>query len=1096
MSIDPSSEVMGSKALASAQASANEIKAFLAKRRGDMRRVKSNLTAESGLGSLQRRALESIRAEKIREFNEVLERTPVAITRPRDFESLEPYPHPSPVLTQTGGGWALSAVLARAFEDAAQVVRSNSNRPTKKSLTDRLFRDVEGTQLRDVQGSVDTMSRIVALLTQEITRVDKKAGRVATGRQGDAHALREKAEDDLTTMLSAHADVQACLPAPALPWANEAWGEWRPRQSQAEVFAGFLRPRHDTELGENGDFGSDVVLPLLVRPMFGLHLVGKERNRHTTQQLVRALLLRTFAAHAPGTLHLTVFDPIGLGRSVSPLLEFAEYDQELLGGKIWSNASDFKVKLAELTAHVELVVQKFLRSDYGSLSEFNAAAGEVATPYRLLVAFDFPTHFDQESFNELRRIVETGPRCGVGTLLVTNGDEPLPHGVALGALPTTMTRINMEAPFSYKGPNGYELLCDLEPDSDQTLPSALLDRIIECIGAQAQAGNDRSVEFDKLLGLFNGVALRGIKPGLPKLSARLDPADATTWWTQSTTKGVTAPIGQAGARDVAAVTFDSSNHAGALLVGRPGSGKSTLLHAFIGAATLLYSPEELELHLIDFKEGVEFKAYATNALPHARSVAIESDREFGLSVLQAMQAELDWRAALLRDSEGSHTSLEALRTKSGARIPRIVLLFDEFQVLFARNDKLGAEAAALLESLIRQGRGFGIHILLASQSLSGLDALGSHVPQLLPVRILLPASEADALRVLGEGNTAGSLLLQAGDGVLNTAAGSVEANQPFRGAVLSEERRAELLPRLRELADEAGFLRRPVVFEGNNPLRAEDTPPERFVDEIRGTPGRALRIRFGAPMAISGSADIDLRREAGANALLVARDGTSGSPVGDISSAALPHAVAANVIASAVAAQAQVEVADFLPIDDGLEETLAPYQGNARVSIHRRRQVADLLGRVGDVVRERVDADDVGAQALLLVLFGLHRARDFDTESVDFDPENDLASRLTAIVRDGPEVGVHVFVWCETLATLRRRVDSSITRECCWRLAGRMSADDSDSFIGVDTANGLREQQIVVVNEDIGRFQRCTSLSQPSARWVHDLLSAVRPQKG
>ena len=71
------------------------------------------------------------------------------------------------------------------------------------------------------------------------------------------------------------------------------------------------------------------------------------------------------------------------------------------------------------------------------------------------------------------------------------------------------------------------------------------------------------------------------------------------------------------------MTFDSSDHSGALLVGRPGSGKSTLLHTFIAGITTLYGPEELELHLVDFKEGVEFKVYAANGLPHPRSIAIE-----------------------------------------------------------------------------------------------------------------------------------------------------------------------------------------------------------------------------------------------------------------------------------------------------------------------------------------------------------------------------------------------------------------------------------------------------------------------------------------
>ena len=65
---------------------------------------------------------------------------------------------------------------------------------------------------------------------------------------------------------------------------------------------------------------------------------------------------------------------------------------------------------------------------------------------------------------------------------------------------------------------------------------------------------------------------------------------------------------------------------------------------------LRYSPDEVELYLIDFKKGVEFKAYATHELPHARVIAIESEREFGLSVLQRLDAELRTRGDLFRDA--------------------------------------------------------------------------------------------------------------------------------------------------------------------------------------------------------------------------------------------------------------------------------------------------------------------------------------------------------------------------------------------------------------------------------------------------------------
>ena len=201
-------------------------------------------------------------------------------------------------------------------------------------------------------------------------------------------------------------------------------------------------------------------------------------------------------------------------------------------------------------------------------------------------------------------------------------------------------------------------------------------------------------------------------------------------------------------------------------------------------------------------------------------------------------------------------------------------MFDEFQVLFARNDKLGLAAASTLETIIRQGRGFGIHVLLGSQSLSGLDALGGHVPQLLPVRILLPASDTDARKVLGDGNEAGQYLTSHGEGILNASGGAVEANERFKGALLSEPERIARLRQLRQRADAIGFHRHPTVFEGNASVQLNSLNPESFRASILdpAVPGgsarrggrNAVRLKAGVPMTTAATSDIELRREAGA----------------------------------------------------------------------------------------------------------------------------------------------------------------------------------------------------------------------------------------
>src|SRR5205807_2294376 len=134
-------------------------------------------------------------------------------------------------------------------------------------------------------------------------------------------------------------------------------------------------------------------------------------------------------------------------------------------------------------------------------------------------------------------------------------------------------------------------------------------------------------------------------------------------------------------------------------------------HALITNLALHYGPDEVELYLIDFKKGVEFKTYATHALPHARVVAVESEREFGLSVLQRLDVELKRRGDLFRAAGVQDIASFRENAERGARnaerevrsaLPRILLIVDEFQEFFVEDDRVSQDSALLLDRLVRQ----------------------------------------------------------------------------------------------------------------------------------------------------------------------------------------------------------------------------------------------------------------------------------------------------------------------------------------------------------------------------------------------------------
>ena len=236
-----------------------------------------------------------------------------------------------------------------------------------------------------------------------------------------------------------------------------------------------------------------------------------------------------------------------------------------------------------------------------------------------------------------------------------------------------------------------------------------------------------------------------------------------------------------------------------LIAGKTGSGKSTLLHAVITNAALMYSPKELELYLIDFKKGVEFKTYAHHGLPHARVIAVESEREFGLSVLQRLDVELKRRGDLYRDHGAQDVA--SYRKNTGEYLPRILLLVDEFQEFFIEDDKVAQECALLLDRLVRQGRAFGVHVILGSQSLGGAYSLPRTTVAQMAIRIALQCSEADSHLILSEDNAAARLLTRPGEAIYNDANGMIEGNHIFQVVWLPDANREEYLKDLQGPGD-------------------------------------------------------------------------------------------------------------------------------------------------------------------------------------------------------------------------------------------------------------------------------------------------------
>ncbi len=215
------------------------------------------------------------------------------------------------------------------------------------------------------------------------------------------------------------------------------------------------------------------------------------------------------------------------------------------------------------------------------------------------------------------------------------------------------------------------------------------------------------------------------------------------FWTESSQFKVSVPVGwDINHKEVCFEIGEAQNHT--LICGRSGSGKSNFLHVLIQNLAFYYAPNEVQLFLLDYKEGVEFNAYTDPILEHARLVSVASSVGYGMSFLSWLCKEMQKRAD--RFKQFNMKDLSDYRKHE--KMPRLIVVIDEFQVLFSDNKSTKA-VEGHLNTLLKKGRSYGVHLVLATQTMRGTDINPSFKAQIAN-RIALPMDAEDSSSVLGD----------------------------------------------------------------------------------------------------------------------------------------------------------------------------------------------------------------------------------------------------------------------------------------------------------------------------------------------------------
>ena len=582
------------------------------------------------------------------------------------------------------------------------------------------------------------------------------------------------------------------------------------------------------------------------------------------------------------------------------------------------------------------------------------------------------------------------------------------------------------------------------------------------------------------------------------------------FWTGKSNREIRAVIGRAGA-DLIEFWMGNNNDglvvSSGLLAGKPGAGKSVTLHAIITSLCMQYPPEELELYLLDFKEGVEFQIYVDpyrdknekvdeelddwKALPHAKLVSIESDREFGLSVLQRVQQEIEHRGTLFKKSGVSNLD-EYCRNNPGIKVPRVLVVIDEFQYMFQESDQITHQLNRIFEDITRRGRAFGVHLLIASQS-PNVPNMSRGIYSFIELRMAMQMDQSTAGSVLAEGNTdAVDLLDRPGKLIYNIDYGRKGHNVIGQVVKATAEDAKTTLQEIHQVAVQKNYQRSNplILFNGNRPtrlsqngqlarLKANWLSPSALNKEILSEPDWIPQefpcvAWLGEAMRVGDHTRAIFRRRARSNMLMI---GSSEETIFGILGGIL-----VSLVHTCQPRKAEFYLLDLsqpTDEDDNYWTNLSPvfresFSDYFPTLIGKRFSDSDQQVQRSETILQKVHAElerrqqeretnpdqlDFGPSVFFICAIGsLSRAQNLrpvvGRRGDEMSPD---AEKFLQVVSQGAELGIHTILWLDNTKTFLQLFSDSRSAFTHFdlRIGLKMPADDSRQLLGESYAQNL-----------------------------------------
>ena len=154
------------------------------------------------------------------------------------------------------------------------------------------------------------------------------------------------------------------------------------------------------------------------------------------------------------------------------------------------------------------------------------------------------------------------------------------------------------------------------------------------------------------------------------------------------------------------------------------------------------------------------------------------------------------------------------------------------------------------------------------------------------------------------------------------------------------------------------------------------------------------------------------------------------------------------------------------------------------------RAAAELLGELSAELALRQEQSEEHGPPIYLIIYNLARFRDlrkdeeFSFSSLENNKPASPAKQFNSILREGPALGIHTLLWCDSYNNVSRFLDRQGLRDFEMRVLFQMNATDSSNLMDTPDASRLGIHVAIFYDESQGRMEKFRPYGMPASEWI------------